>query len=117
MYGVPKDLPVQRFVGDALFQVCLGRDGVHFRFGQEGTISVYGRWELLNANGVVIDKNVAPEDREAYRLHDIFNAEVMASSVQPPESFSFTFSTGHELKIYDDPHYESFSIQPDDIHV
>jgi hypothetical protein len=32
MYGVPKDLPLQLFVGDALFQVCIGVDGVHFVF-------------------------------------------------------------------------------------
>jgi hypothetical protein len=117
MYGVPEDLPIERFVGDALFQVRLGLDGVHFAFGQAGTISVYGHWELLDSNGVMIDQYRGAEDRQGYHLHVIFNADVVASKVQPPEWFSLTFSTGHELKIYDEPQFESFSLQPDDIHV
>jgi hypothetical protein len=117
MYGVPEDLPIDRFVGDSLFQVCIGVDGVHFAFGSTGTISVYGRWELVDGNGVIVDQSAKPEDREAYRVHVIFNAEVLASSLRAPESFSLSFSTGHRLDVYDEPGYESFSIQPGDIYV
>ena len=49
MYGVPEDLPIERFVGDALFQVRLGLDGVHFAFGQAGTMdAVEAKANLTN---------------------------------------------------------------------
>ncbi len=118
MYGVPKDLPLKRFVGDSLTQVSLGMDGVHFHFGKSGTISVEGKWELQDSSGRVVDRAMEHADRDAYRLHMIFNAEVVGFSIDPPRSFSLTFATGHILTIYDDtPQYESFHIEPDGIHV
>jgi hypothetical protein len=116
MYGVPADLPIQRFVGDALFQVCLGMDGVHFVFGKAGTISVGGHWELHDRDGNLVDRAREHADRKAYHLHVIFNEDVTVGSIDPPRSFSLTFGNGHRLTIYDDtPQYESFSIQPDGI--
>jgi hypothetical protein len=118
MYGVPKDLPIQRFVGDALFQVCIGIGGVHFVFGHAGTIAVDGRWELVDSLGAVIDRKQEHEQRESYRLHVILNADVTECRLDPPRSFSLTFATGHRLVVHDDlPNYESFHIYPDDIHV
>jgi hypothetical protein len=116
MKGVPANLPIERFVGDALFQVCLGMDGVHFAFGRAGTISVFGHWELQDRMGNLVDRAREPEDRKAYYLHVIFNEDVVAAAVDPPRSFSLTFSNGHRLTIYDDtPQFESFAIQPDGI--
>jgi hypothetical protein len=118
MHGVPADLPVQRFVGDALFQACIGMDGVHFVFGRSGSICVYGHWELHDAAGALVDHAQEHARRESFRIHTILNADVTAYSIDPPRSFSFTFSTGHRLTIYDDsPQYDSFSIQPDDIYI
>ena len=116
MYGVPADLPVQRFVGDFLSQICIGMDGIHFNFGRSGTISVGGRWELLDGVGRVIDCARDHDKRDAYRVHALFNQDVTNSCIDPPHSFSLTFSSGHRLTVYDDtPHYESFSIQPGNI--
>jgi hypothetical protein len=118
MYGVPANLPIQRFVGDSLHQVCIGMDGVHFQFGHEGTICAFGGWELHDSSGALVDCAQEHSERECYRIHVILNADVTACNVDPPRSFSLTFSTGHRLTIYDDtPQYESFAIQPDDIHV
>ena len=118
MYGVPKDLPLQRFVGDTLFQVSIGMDGEHYHFGEAGTISVQGKWQLQDSTGEVVDKWMEHADRDAYRLHEIFNAEVTDFRIDPPQSFSLTFSTGHILTVFDDTsRYEAFHIQPDDIHV
>ena len=118
MYGVPADLPVQRFVGDFLAQVCIGMDGVHFLFGQSGTISVGGRWELVDSTGKMIDCACEHDVREAYRVHALFNQDVTDSSIDPPHSFSLTFSSGHRLTIYDDsPQFESFSIQPGNVFI
>jgi hypothetical protein len=106
MYGVPNDLPLKRFVGDYLAQVALGMDGVHFHFGNSGTISVVGNWELQDSLGRLVDKAMEYAERDAYRLHVLYNAGVMAFSIDPPRSFSLTFSTGHTLTVYDDtPQY------------
>ncbi|MDQ3566400.1 MAG: hypothetical protein M3436_20770 [Pseudomonadota bacterium] len=118
MYGVPADLPIERFVGDALFQACIGMDGVHFRFGRSGTIAAHGTWELRDAAGLLVDQSLAHSDREHYRIHVILNADVTGYSIDPPHSFSLTFSTGHVLSVLDDtPQYESFAIHPDGIYV
>ena len=118
MHGVPETLPMQRFVGDALFQVCIGMDGVHFVFGRAGTISVHGGWKLFDASGSVVDGAQSPTGRDCYRVHVILNADVTACRLDPPHSFSLTFATGHLLTVYDDlPNYESFAIQPDGIYV
>jgi hypothetical protein len=118
MYGVPADLPIQRFVGDWLFQVCICTNSVNFTFGSAGTICVYGSWELHDSSGKLIDCTQDHSTRDCYRVHVILNAEVVDFSIDPPRSFSLVFSTGHRLTIYDDsPGYESFAIQPDDIYV
>ena len=113
MYGVPKDLPLQRFVGDSLFQIAIGVDGVHFIFGKAGTISVTGRWELHDKAGQLVDKAEDNGTRSQYRAHVVLNQDVVAQSINSPESFSLTFSGGHKLTVYDDtPQYESFAIEP-----
>ena len=117
MYGVPKDLPLQRFIGDAVLQVGIGMDGVHFVFGRAGTIAVEGRWELVDSSGALVDHYQQHEERQSYRLHVILNADVTGYDLDPPRSFVITFATGHQLKVYDGPGYESFHIYPDDIHV
>jgi hypothetical protein len=110
MHGVPAELPVQRLVGDSLFQVCIGIDGIHFCFGRSGTISVSGGWELLDQNGTVIDCACEFDSREAYRVHAIFNQEVTKACLDPPKSFSLTFANEYRLTIFDDLQgYESFS--------
>lgn len=43
---------------------------------------------------------------------------VESASIDPAQSFSLTFSSGHRLTVFDDSDlYESFSIQPGDIFV
>ncbi|MDZ4783064.1 MAG: hypothetical protein SGJ19_22695 [Planctomycetia bacterium] len=113
MYGVPADLPVQRFVGDFLTQVRIGKHDIQFAFGQSGTVSVWGHWELVDSGGNLVDCAREPNERDAYRVHAILNQAVSDWSIDPPHSFSITFESGHRLKIFDDsPQYESFSIEP-----
>jgi hypothetical protein len=43
---------------------------------------------------------------------------VVSSQIDPPRSFSLRFGNGLVLRVFDNsPQYESFSIQPGDIHV
>ena len=103
MYGVPADLPIQRFVGDALFQARIGMDGVHFAFGREGVICAYGLWQLHDSGGTLIDQTQEHSDRECYRVHVILNADVTSCSIDAPRSFSLstsrTFAPGESVKI------------------
>jgi hypothetical protein len=118
MYGVPADLPIQRFVGDFLFSINLAGSSVHFCFDHSGTISVHGRWELRDGVGSLVDSYCDLEEREVYRVHVILNQDVTDYALNPSHSFSLTFASGHRLTVYDDtPEYESFAIQPDDIYV
>jgi|SRR4051812_10965111 hypothetical protein len=118
MYGVPADLPLQRFVGDFLSSISLGGYSIHFNFDQHGTISVEGGWELRSEAGELIDSFCTLESRVAYRVHVILNQSVIGYSLDPPRSCSLTFANGNQLTIYDDsPQYECFHIYPDDIHV
>jgi hypothetical protein len=114
MYGVPADLPIQRFVGDALFQARIGMDGVHFAFGRDGVIRgficAYGLWQLHDSGRTLIDQTQEHSDRECYRVHVILNADVTSCSIDAPRSFSLVFSTGHRLTIFDDAQYESCTI-------
>lgn len=111
MYGVPADLPIQRFVGDALFQARIGMDGVHFAFGRTGVICAYGLWQLHDSGGTLIDQTQDHSDRECYRVHVILNADVTSCTIDAPRSFSLVFSTGHRLTIFDDmTQYESCTI-------
>lgn len=116
MYGVRADLLLQRFVGDALFNVAIGVDGVHFGFGRAGNISVYGRWELYGLSGELIDHAQKNSVRECYRIHVVLNEDVTGYEIDPPRSFTLTFLSGRRLIIYDNmQRYESFQIQPDNI--
>ena len=116
MQGVPADLPLKRFIGDALFQICVGMDGIQFRFGHAGTLCVYGRWELHDSSGALLDSFVEHSQRRHYCIHPIFNQDVAAYSIDVPHSFGFTFASGHRLTIYSDaPQYESVLLLPDEI--
>jgi len=90
MYGVSKDLPLERFVGDAVVQVRIGRDGVQFVFDRSGTIAIEGRWEIVDSTGTLVDHDEGYARRESYRVHVLLNADVTGLSLDPPRSFSFT---------------------------
>jgi|694.fasta_scaffold138243_2 hypothetical protein len=121
MYGVSKDLPLQRFVGDSICQICLGLRDIHFHFNKAGSINVDGgRWQIHDSSGVIVDESLdddaLPSTRRQYRVHVILDSDVTSFRIDAPESFTLRFSSGHTLTIYDDsPQYESFSIQPDDL--
>ena len=118
MYGVPSNLPLQRFVGVQLNQIALGQYQIQFHFAGAGSISVEGKWELHDSSGVLIDESQEHSTRVSYRIHVIIDKEVTSFRIDAPLSFSLVFSSGHTLKIYDDsPQYESFSIQPGDIFI
>jgi hypothetical protein len=76
MYGVPADLPIQRFVGDSLVQLRIGIDGIHFVFSRTGIICIFGPWQLHDAHGQLIDYAQEHPDRQFYRIHLLLNPDV-----------------------------------------
>jgi hypothetical protein len=115
MYGVPVDLPIERFLGDSLTQIRIGIDGIHFVFNQTGIIGVFGLWQLHDADGEMIDHTQEHRDRQYYRIHVLLNADITDFSINPPHSFALKFSTGHQITIYDDTsQYESCTINSED---
>jgi hypothetical protein len=123
MYGVPKDLPLQRFVGDSICQIALGLCGIHFHFNKAGSIYVDGgKWQIHDASGTIVDESIGndalPSSRQQYRVHVILDSDVTSFMIDAPHSFTLTFTCGHTLTIYDDSQqYESFCILPDGIYI
>ena len=118
MYGVPADLPLQRFVGVELNQVALGRFQIQFHFAGAGSLYVESKWELRSPKGEVVDREIPHAERQSYRVHHIIDEQVGSYEINPPLSFTLHFKNGFSLTIYDDSEqYESFSLQPDRIYI
>jgi hypothetical protein len=118
MHGVPVDLPLARFVGCTLDQICIGEHQLQFHFSGErgvgrGSISVEGSWELRDSKDTLVDSAQEHAERADYRVHVIISRTVSSFSIDVPRSFQLVFNSGHRLTIYDDSeHYESFSVNP-----
>jgi len=120
MHGVPHNLSLAAFQGATLELVGLGPFIVHLHFAAEprAVIGIEGDWELRDQTGALIDHQMDPAERDAYRLHVLLDHAVVAREVSAPESFLLRFDSGHTLRVFDrSAEYESFSIQPGDIHV
>jgi hypothetical protein len=114
MYGVPADLPLDRFVGSELGQIAIGILQVQFRF--EGSLSIHSEahWELHGPTGEIVDTARNHAERDCYRIHEILGASVTRFSINAPTSFTLFFNSGHALTVFDDSdHYESFSVHLD----
>ena len=114
MYGVPADLPLDRFVRHELNQIALGRFQIQLRFASVGSISVEGRWELRDPMGALVDVSQEHADRESYRLHLVLDLPVARFEIDAPRSFTLVFDPSYRLTVFDDTEqYESFSVHID----
>ena len=87
-------------------------------FHPDGLLTIEGDWELIAEDGSVVDRSIPNGQRAELRVHRLLGQLVMGSQIDPPRSFSLRFGNGLVLRVFDNsPQYESFSIQPDDIHV
>ena len=115
MYGVPKNLPLQRFVGDSICQIAFGLHEIQFHFNRAGTISVEGEWQIYDSSGKIvdesIDENALPSSRLDYKFHVILEGEVTKFELNVPDSFTLIFSSGYRLKIFNHENY-TVSIHP-----
>jgi len=114
MHGVPKDLPIDRFVGQQFNQICLGRFQIQFQANGAGSICVEGHWELRDHRDTIIDAGQAHAQREAFRVHQIIDLPITGFTIDAPRSFTLLFENGIRLTIFDDsPEHESFSVHLD----
>lgn len=121
MHGVPADLPLQAFVGDQITQVCLGRFDIQFHCAGNGGIAVWGRWELRDAAGDLVDGTASQgtegeqEKRESYRIHRLLDVPITRFGIDPPHSFTLCFANGLALTVWDDDEqHEAFSMHLDE---
>jgi hypothetical protein len=114
MHGVPRDLPVDSFIGKEFNQVCLGRFQVQFHASGTGSILIEGHWELRDQTGALVDSDKEHAERKCFYLHLIIDVPIIQVKVEPPRSFSLCFQSGLILTVFDDSlHYESFSLHLD----
>lgn len=118
MYGIPKDLPLQKFVGKQCIQIALGVSDIQFRFDDDHEVSVEDGWEVMDASGRRIDHSQDHSARTTYRVHTILESPVEAFRIDAPKSFTLFFQNGYALTIFDgSDRFESFSIQPGSIYI
>jgi hypothetical protein len=112
MYGVPDDLPLERFVGHSLNQISLGQFQIQLHFDGAGSMTAESRWELRGPAGDLVDASCPFGERDCFRIHQVIGAQVSGYSITAPRFFTLHFETGHALTIFDDSkEYESFSIK------
>ena len=118
MYGVPADLPLDRFLGRECTLIGIGRFEIRFIFPSTGDICVYGKWEICDGSGRVIDRAQEHTERACYFVHRVIDSPVQRYGIDAPTSFTLYFENGYSLTVFDDSEqYESFSLQPDGIYV
>jgi hypothetical protein len=116
MHGVPANLDLSFFHAAELVQVCLGVHQVQFHFHPQGSISVEGRWELMDGTSRVIDRHCDPPRQDAYQFHRVLGRSVECTEIEPPTSFAVRFTGGLVLRVFVDVSlYEDVSIQPGNI--
>lgn len=113
MYGVPLDLPLQPFVGEACTEVGFGLFQITFSFGENGPwISSERHWELIDGCGDTIDIARPNDERDHYRVQMLIGRRVTGFRIDPPRSCSLLFQGGYELTLIDsDDQYESFIVR------
>ncbi len=115
MYGVPAKLDLTFLHEAELIQICFGQWDLQFHFAPEGSISVWGEWELRAADESLLDRSLdeAASSRPPYQLHRLLGRRVTGSEVHAPGWVALHFEGGEVLKLYDSfESYESFMIQP-----
>lgn len=118
MYGVRPDLDLSPFEGATLDSVTICKFQISFHFDPSASLTIQGRWCLLDPAGRVVDESSDPDPRDAYRVHRCIGEHVTAARAEPPDSIALTFESGCTLRVTDDtPQYESFHIEPGDIHI
>ncbi len=110
MYGVPKDLQLERLVGHEFNFIGLGTWQIQFHISSLVAIHVEGRWELRDSSGTIVDSAQEPPDRDSYRIYRIIDVPIVRFTLDAPRSFTLFFESGHSLTSTTSP--SSMSLSP-----
>jgi hypothetical protein len=110
MYKLNKDANVTLgfLVGKEICQVCIGSNDVQLNWG-DGGISIWSKFSFKPAGSrgdVIGDGN--PDD--AKHLVGLLQASIISVACNDAGSLVLEFSKGDRLEIFEDEHYECFSI-------
>ena len=122
MYGVPRNIDLSSIQGSTLDHILVARHVICFGFESGTSLRVEGKWELTEPDGAVLDQSAdlskPVSERGPLRLHACVGQAVLVARPEPPKSIALEFEGGLTLRVFDDSkQYESFHIQPGDIHV
>jgi hypothetical protein len=91
----------------------LGQYDVQLRLHPTGCISIEGRLEFYASDGALLEAGSPRNTVRFDHLGSLVGTTVSSGSISPPSSISFEFSSGHRLRLINDPQsYESFSLEP-----
>jgi hypothetical protein len=113
MYGLkPTDIDrLSQLRGKEITQICIGPHDLQFNFHPKGNVSVWGRCELLNATGDVLDAWEDDTHSGVFRFPEILKVSVSEVAIDSPKSFVLKFANGLGLRLVDNSEqYESFSV-------
>ena len=91
MYGIPKDLRLERLVGQEFNFIGLGRFQIQFHISSLVAIQVEGRWELRDASGVLVDSQQEHGARATDCLHCIIDVPITRFTIDAPRSLTLFF--------------------------
>ena len=128
MYGVPKHLNLNPFVGATLAAVEPLEYVFYFRFRSAASsrrlapttppeIGVEGRWVLSSPTAEPLLSG-SPIPPSLASLQSLLGLRIASFEVSAPTSFCLVFETGHRLEFFDsDPAYETLSVSPGDVFI
>ena len=113
MYGLkPTDIHhLAQLRGKEITQICIGPHDLQFNFHPQGNVSVWGRCELLNAAGELLDAWEDDTHSGVFRFPEVLMVAVSEVEIDSPQSFLLKFANGLCLRLVDNSQqYESFSV-------
>jgi len=113
MYGLkPTDIDALKPLMKAgITQICVGPHDIQFNFDPSGNVSVWGRCELLDSSGQVIEVWEDSMRPGSFRFPELLMTPVSDVVIDTPKSFILTFANGMALRVVDNSEqYESFSV-------
>lgn len=108
MHGLPKNIDVSFFVGQALTQLCFGGNELLLNFGDDLSVSVEARVELRSHDSQWEIENFKVEGAP---LLVLIERTIEAATPHEDGTLDLRFDGDIVLRLIDDsPHYESYVI-------
>lgn len=108
MHGLPKDIDVSFFIGQALTQLCFGGNDLLLNFGDDLSVSVTSRVEL---EGHGSRSEIEDFKVEGAPLLALIERTIEAATPHVDGTLELRFDGGMVLRLFDDsPNYESYVI-------